>query len=82
MTVRATKLHGRKVAALVEASASLVAGPMLPRRRCGEGFLVIKPAEAVMEAVQRIDEFLKKARTSWMTPFMGGAFAGVFLFWV
>ena len=38
--------------------------------------------EAVMEAVQRIDTFLKKARASWLTPFMGGAFAGVFLFWV
>lgn len=38
--------------------------------------------EAVMEAVQRIDIFLKKASASWLTPFMGGAFAGVFLFWV
>lgn len=39
-------------------------------------------AEADMDAVLRIDAFLKKARTSWLTPFMGGAFAGVFLFWV
>jgi hypothetical protein len=38
--------------------------------------------EVVMEAVQRIDTFLKKAKTSWMTPFMSGAFAGLFLFWV
>jgi hypothetical protein len=34
-----------------------------------------------MDAVRRIDTFLKKARTSWMTPFVGGAFAGVVLFW-
>ena len=35
-----------------------------------------------MEAVQRFDMFFRKAKTSWMTPFMGGAFAGLFLFWV
>ena len=35
-----------------------------------------------MDAVLRFDAFLKKAKTSWLTPFMGGAFAGVFLFWV
>jgi hypothetical protein len=35
-----------------------------------------------MDTVQRIDSFLMKAKTSWLTPFMGGAFAGVFLFWV
>lgn len=34
-----------------------------------------------MDAILRIEEFLRKARTSWMAPFMGGACAGVFLFW-
>lgn len=33
-----------------------------------------------MDAVQRIGGFLKKAKESWLTPFMGGAFAGVVLF--
>jgi hypothetical protein len=50
---------------------------------CGEASLQARSeTEAVMEAVLRIDTFLKKAKTSWMTPFMGGAFAGLFLFWV
>ena len=35
-----------------------------------------------MDAVQRIDSFFRQARASWLSPFMGGAFAGVFLFWV
>ena len=35
-----------------------------------------------MDAVQRIDSFFRQARASWLTPFMGGAFAGVILFWV
>jgi len=46
-----------------------------------KGSFVVKRAEAVMNAVLRIRELLKTARTSWMTPFMGGACAGVFLFW-
>jgi hypothetical protein len=50
-------------------------------RRGEAGFDSTRRTEAVMDAVRRIDTFLKKARTSWMTPFVGGAFAGVVLFW-
>ncbi len=59
----------------------MIAEPVRTAAACGQESSSTSETEAVMEAVLRIDTFLKKAKTSWMTPFMGGAFAGLFLFW-
>lgn len=67
---------------LVEGFAAFIAQQVPTGTRRGQRHPTTRQTEAVMDTVQRIDSFLMKAKTSWLTPFMGGAFAGVFLFWV
>jgi len=77
MSNPATKLHrraGRAVRRLDRRAGAAAAASWWRQ--------ITHETEAHMDAVLRFDALLKKARTSWLTPFMGGAFAGVFLFWV